>query len=84
MTFTGVAFFANISDPRVGGTNMTLLNTIKNFGELGSKTGALWLIDVLTFKRCSSNNRDVTTYCKEHNYHHMNAKVFTLHIKCLF
>lgn len=78
MSFTAVAFFANISDPRVGGTNMTLLNTIKNFGELGSKTGALWLIDVLTIKRCSINNRDVATYCKDNYYHHINAKVFYL------
>ena len=29
-----MAFFARVSDPRIGGTYMTLLNTIANLGSL--------------------------------------------------
>lgn len=50
---TVMGFYANISDPKIGGTNMTLLTTIGNIGLVWSNSGALWLIDFLTFKRCS-------------------------------
>lgn len=55
MWFTAIAFFAKISDPNIGGTNMTLLTTIAHLGESMSTTAALWLIDILTFKRCFAN-----------------------------
>jgi len=54
MTLTSMAFYASISDPKIGGTNMTLLTTISNLGNSWSKSGALWLIEFLTFKRCSN------------------------------
>jgi len=47
-----MAFFAKISDPAVGGTYMTLLNTLTNLGGNWPATLALWWVDVLTVKRC--------------------------------
>lgn len=51
-----MAFFARISDPSVGGTYMTLLNTLSNLSASWSTTVALWLVDMLTFRSCSVNN----------------------------
>ncbi|XP_053609109.1 acetyl-coenzyme A transporter 1 [Plodia interpunctella] len=48
-----MAFFAKVSDPAVGGTYMTLLNTVSNLGTNWPNTLALWAIDHLTFKKCS-------------------------------
>lgn len=48
-----MAFHARISDPSIGGTYMTLLNTITNLGGNWPATIALWLIDPLTRKSCS-------------------------------
>ena len=48
-----MAFFAKISDPAVGGTYMTLLNTVCNLGGNWPTTIMLWLVDVLTWRRCS-------------------------------
>eukprot|EP00899_Mesostigma_viride_P028794 jgi/Mesvir1/909/Mv17471-RA.1 len=43
-----MAFFAAISDPSIGGTYMTLLNTICNLGCKWPTTAALALVDVAT------------------------------------
>ncbi|XP_054715943.1 acetyl-coenzyme A transporter 1-like isoform X2 [Uloborus diversus] len=48
-----MAFFANVSDPAIGGTYMTLLNTVCNLGGNWPSTTALWMVDALTFKACS-------------------------------
>uniref|UniRef100_A0A2M4AAL5 Putative acetyl-coa transporter n=1 Tax=Anopheles triannulatus TaxID=58253 RepID=A0A2M4AAL5_9DIPT len=48
-----MAFFARISDPAVGGTYMTLLNTLSNLGGNWPTTVVLWLVDYLTWRRCS-------------------------------
>lgn len=53
-----MAFFAKISDPAVGGTYMTLLNTVCNLGGNWPTSIVLWLVDVLTWKKC--NNVDLT------------------------
>lgn len=47
-----MAFFARISDPGVGGTYMTLLNTLANLGGNWPATFALWAVDGLTWKTC--------------------------------
>lgn len=47
-----MAFFARVSDPNVGGTYMTLLNTLCNLGGNWPQTLALWLIDSLTWRDC--------------------------------
>ncbi|XP_025411412.1 acetyl-coenzyme A transporter 1-like isoform X2 [Sipha flava] len=56
MLLMAVSFYASISDPKIGGTNMTLLTTISNLGLSFSKTGALWFIEYCTFKQCSTDH----------------------------
>ena len=41
-----------VSDPAIGGTYMTLLNTVANLGYLGSKLAVTYGIDLFTFKNC--------------------------------
>jgi len=59
-----MAFFARVSDPAVGGTYMTLLNTLSNLGGNWPSTLALWMVDSLTYKQCSApglqNNACIT------------------------
>ncbi|KAB0800755.1 hypothetical protein PPYR_06494 [Photinus pyralis] len=57
-----MAFFARISDPIVGGTYMTLLNTVCNLGGNWPATLALWFVDSLTWKDCvgGTNTTDIT------------------------
>ncbi|KAG8136071.1 putative Acetyl-coenzyme A transporter 1 protein [Naja naja] len=47
-----MAFNAKVSDPLIGGTYMTLLNTVSNLGGNWPATVALWLVDPLTVKQC--------------------------------
>ncbi|XP_066997962.2 acetyl-coenzyme A transporter 1 isoform X2 [Anabrus simplex] len=58
-----MAFFAQISDPAVGGTYMTLLNTINNLGGNWPSTLALWVVETLTFRFCWDEN--VRFICKD-------------------
>uniref|UniRef100_A0A1A9ZLW7 Major facilitator superfamily (MFS) profile domain-containing protein n=1 Tax=Glossina pallidipes TaxID=7398 RepID=A0A1A9ZLW7_GLOPL len=51
-----MAFFATISDPAVGGTYMTFLNTLSNLGGNWANTAILWLVDVLTWTECVHKN----------------------------
>lgn len=51
-----MAFFAKVSDPAVGGTYMTLLNTVTNLGGNWPSTLALWAVDPLTTKLCQGGN----------------------------
>ena len=47
-----MAFFASISDPAIGGTYMTLLNTISNLGGNWPQTMSLWFVDHLSMSGC--------------------------------
>jgi len=55
MFVQSMAFYAKISDSSYGGTYMTLLNTVSNLGAQWSSTAALWAIDFLTHKSCSTD-----------------------------
>lgn len=62
------AFFAKVSDPRVGGTYMTIWNTVENLGGTWPATMSLWMIDLLTWKECDSTvnvsfNATLNTTC---------------------
>lgn len=48
-----LAFHSRVSDPSIGGTYMTLLNTITNLGGSWPSFVSLRLLDVLTWKHCS-------------------------------
>ena len=52
MSLTMTVFFPQVSDPAVGGTYMTLLNTLTNLGGNWPSTLALWCVDPLTVKEC--------------------------------
>lgn len=60
MFVASMAFFAKVSDPAVGGTYMTLLNTLCNLGGNWPATAALWFVDPLTLRKCST---DFTNDC---------------------
>jgi len=47
-----MAFFARISDPAVGGTYMTFLNTLTNLGNMWPSSFVLWFVDIITYKDC--------------------------------
>ena len=66
MFVSAMTFFACVSDPAVGGTYMTLLNTLSNLGGVWTSTTALWFIDVLTWKSCvgTTNATDVSCNTK--------------------
>jgi len=53
-----LAFYSRISDPRFGGTYMTLLNTLSNLGNAWATFTALGMVDLLTFKECSFNSKN--------------------------
>jgi len=49
-----MAFFAQISDPTIGGTYMTMLNTVANLGSKWPNATALWLMSKLTWETCET------------------------------
>jgi PAT family acetyl-CoA transporter-like MFS transporter 1 len=48
-----MGFFTRVSDPVMGGTYMTLMNTLANLGGKWPATMALAFIEPLTTKTCS-------------------------------
>ncbi|XP_072174455.1 acetyl-coenzyme A transporter 1-like [Diadema setosum] len=58
MFVSSMAFHARISDPVMGGTYMTLLNTLSNLGGNWPPTVALWLVDNLTWKSCLGGSEE--------------------------
>lgn len=48
-----MAFHAKISDPIIGGTYMTLLNTVANLGGVWPASLSLWAVDGLTWTSCN-------------------------------
>lgn len=52
MYVADMSFFTKISDPLIGGTYMTLLNTISNLGGAWIQTFSLWFVDIITWRRC--------------------------------
>ena len=59
MALVKTAFFTHISDPQIGGTYMTLLNTVANIGVQWPATLVLYLIDVLSSKGCVYTESDI-------------------------
>lgn len=64
MFVTVMAFFAKISDPVVGGTYMTLLNTVTNLGGNWPATLALWFVDPLTYRYCTGGTNGLDNLCR--------------------
>ena len=53
------AFFTKIADPEIGGTYMTTLNTLSNYGGTWPRLIIYYLIDKLTYTQCRSVNGDL-------------------------
>lgn len=54
-----MAFGAKVSDPKIGGTYMTLLNTVANLGGNWPATTALWFVDTLTWSYCEGGKSNI-------------------------
>lgn len=52
MALFKTAFFTDISDKNIGGTYMTLLNTVANIGQQWPTTLALYLVEAFSIKAC--------------------------------
>lgn len=51
---SAMTFFSKISDPTIGGSYMTLLNTIANWGSKWPNVTILWLLPKLTINLCEN------------------------------
>ncbi|CDJ41239.1 acetyl-CoA transporter, putative [Eimeria tenella] len=58
-----MAFFARVSDPRIGGSYMTFLNTMANIGSQWPRAVSLWLMDPLTRRDCTGVNVSAGEKC---------------------
>ena len=70
-----MAFNARVSDPAIGGTYMTLLNTIANVAAAIPKTAMLWMVDVVSFKDCVGV-KDLSLDCD--NYQELQVSVVAM------
>lgn len=55
------AFFSQVSDPRIGGTYMTLLNTVANLGSTWPKIFVFALVDAWTCKPSATDSHNGTS-----------------------
>ena len=67
MFVSQMSFFAHVSDPKIGGTYMTLLNTLTNLGSNWVSTAVLYSADHLTWKACSLGGGPCRTAAEEKN-----------------
>lgn len=67
MFVSQMSFFAQISDKNIGGTYMTFLNTITNFGGNWPSTVALFLAGYITVKKCTTVQEDGNTLTLANN-----------------
>lgn len=51
-----MAVFNQISDPRIGGTYMTLLNTVANLASKWTSTVSLWVLAAVSEKTCTDGS----------------------------
>lgn len=85
MMFVAVmSFFVRISDPAVGGTYMTLLNTLANMGTTWPSTLSLYVVDSLTYRACSSTLLQGSNDCSHPSALKVCFFVILEHFKNLF
>ena len=58
-----MAFHAKISDPTIGGTYMTLLNTVSNLAAQWSSTMMLWFVDPFSYYSDCEGTSDTALGC---------------------
>lgn len=54
-----MGFFAQVSDPAIGGTYMTMLNTVANLGSKWVNQLVLFLVDHVTIRSCPEGEGDL-------------------------
>ena len=73
-----MSFFSKISDPSIGGSYMTLLNTIANWGYKWPSILVLWLIPKLTISFCQDPSKgstiDLEDMCHAHHAKECHSK----------
>ena len=57
-----MAFYNKVSDPAIGGTYMTMLNTVSNLGSAWPTTAALFAVGLTTVKRCPCEGAPRTVF----------------------
>lgn len=62
------AFHTKIADPSIGGTYMTTLNTLSNFGGQWPKIFVLYMIDKFSKSICFGSNNDLNLFKNEKFY----------------
>ncbi|CAF1157775.1 unnamed protein product [Rotaria sordida] len=67
MSVSQMAFCAQVSDPKIGGTYITLLNILSNLGNHWTSTTVLYAADYLTWKKCSLDSTQCETTIEEKN-----------------
>lgn len=73
------SLFVRISDPRFGGTYMTLFNTFYFLGYLVSNTIVLKLIAIFTFSECSN---DINNNCSTPDLKNVRHSCTLINNKC--
>ncbi|PAA71923.1 hypothetical protein BOX15_Mlig017016g2, partial [Macrostomum lignano] len=63
MFVSQMAFHAKVSDPNVGGTYMTLLNTVTNLAGSAPVTFLLFVVDYISIKSCSTPSLESESSC---------------------
>ena len=58
-----MAFYSRVSDETMGGTYMTLLNTVSNLGFKWCETAAMFAVDLASPKRCEGGRLPSGTSC---------------------
>ena len=56
-----MSFYSKVSDETMGGTYMTLLNTVSNLGYKWCETGTMFLIDAVSEKTCVGGSTPAVT-----------------------
>jgi len=56
------AFFTQIADERIGGTYITFLNTVSNFGGTYPKFFIFYFVDKLTIQGCKSKDGNIVKW----------------------
>merc|ERR1712185_179667 len=57
MFLSQMSFFSKVSDPAVGGTYMTLLNTFANFANVWPKSLVFFVVDKTSTQTCDENGK---------------------------
>ena len=70
-----MAYYAQISDPRFGGTYMSLFNTVSNLGHQMYMSPILKIIDVASVKQCYKEGEVVMNNCAGHNLYSQCASI---------